>query len=96
MNENIKAKIEELKELVLDMYRSAGDLDRQIQMLEEELEEELEKSSDYEYLETLVWSTYRYRCAFGNTLRCHLDHEEHIGWSHLIRTVQKEKRLSKD
>ena len=65
MNKNIKALIEELKGVVMDLHRSAGCLDRIVQDLE------LETESSEEYLKMYINTQRNYRrdykkAAFGN------------------------------
>ena len=65
MKENIKALIEELKGVVMDLHRSAGGLDRIVQDLE------LETESSEEYLKVYIAAQRNYRrdhkkAAFGD------------------------------
>ena len=58
MNENTKTFIEELKKVVLDLHRSAGQLDEIIQSIETEMEN---NDSDKNYMDMYISHMLRYR-----------------------------------
>lgn len=83
-----KKLIDELKQIMLDMYRNAGELDRFIQNLEWETDGRysLETSpKDPEYLKMFIQAQYAYRmdqkrvCSYSS-----LDARENSVWQRLI------------
>lgn len=88
MNENTKKSLEELRSIVMDLYRSAGQLDSTLQAIENTL---LGNREDSEYFKMLVVheSTYRNDCkkiAFGD-----LDERENAAWTNLLESLKGEE-----
>jgi hypothetical protein len=82
MDTNIKDLIEELKGVVLDLHRSAGNLDQLIQTIEIE---EGAPSNKEEYLKMYIRSQGLYREDFKKARGYNeLDEKEKIIWKKLI------------
>ena len=88
MRENIKEHIEELKEVVLELHRSAANLDEYIQMLEMELGNPVLENK-YADMLTKRYQTYRmvYKHDRGFNK---LDEKENDIWMQLIASVNEE------
>ena len=88
MREQIKKQIEELKEVVLDLYRSAANLDENIRLLENELE--YPEHND-EYSKIYIQQIRRYRLD-TKTHREYdkLDEKELAIWQQIIDAVKEE------
>lgn len=88
MSKNIKQRMDKLKEVVMDLHRSAGQLDQLIQSIEHEIvgRDEI----DYEYLMVFVKSQQNYReslkSATGYDI---LNEKEEFYWEKLIETIKK-------
>ena len=87
MREDIKKQIEGLKEVVLNLYRSAGSLDEYIRLLESELES---PGCNDEYMEIYAKQIAGYRMDL-KTRRGYdkLDEREKDIWQQLINAVKE-------
>lgn len=77
--------IEELKQIMLDMYRNAGELDRFIQNLEYEMEKDCDFPKDSRYLKTFI--QYQYMLRMDQKRVCNynsLEARETSVWERLI------------
>ena len=82
MNKETEKCIEELKEVVMDLHRSAGNLDSIIQAIESE------KDSSEEYVKIMIAS----QCNWRHGLRKNeLDKKEDIIWEQMIATFKKDE-----
>lgn len=89
MNKTQVAKrIDKLKEVVINLHRSAGQLDQLIQSIENELvgRDEIDK----DFLMHFVKSQEQYRESFKTAKEYHiLDEKEEFYWEKLIEAIQK-------
>lgn len=87
MTENTKKLIEELKEVMMDLYRSAGQLDAAIRSIEDEIKAETD-TTRIQYF--IAWQA-EYRERFCNTYNYNkLDKREYDLWQKLIVESKKE------
>ena len=88
MRENIKEHIEELKEVVLELHRSAANLDEYVQMLEIELGNPVLKNK---YADMLTKRYQTYRMEYKHTRGFdRLNEKENDIWMQLIASVNEE------
>lgn len=94
MNEETKKLIEELKGIVLDMYRSAGDLDQWIQQLESVLNDE---DMDADVLNTHVkmLMSYRMQVKYNKGFRAIETKEDSI-WTRLTISTSPDWNYEKE
>lgn len=89
MSEETKTLIEELKEVMMDLYRSAGNLDEIIRSVEGTIET---YSNDESYISCLVKSQARYRMEYKHQTEFDkLDEKEKEIWQKLINSVKTEE-----
>ena len=88
MRENIKEHIEELKEVVLELHRSAANLDEYVQMLEIELGNPVLENK-YADMLTKRYQTYRMAHKDDRELD-KLNEKESDIWMQLIASVNEE------
>ena len=88
MNEESKKLIEEMKGVVLDMFRSAADLDQWIQQLESELGKD-DNDSDYQRIYVNTISGYREHIKYGRRYNS-LDAREASIWERLKIEIQRD------
>lgn len=84
----VTKRVNKLKDVVMNLHRSAGQLDQLIQSIENELvgRDEIDK----EYLMHFVKSQEQYRESFKTAKEYHiLDEKEEFYWEKLIETIQK-------
>lgn len=94
--EETKKLIEELKQIMLDMYRNAGELDRFIQYLEYEMEKDYDFPKDSDIWKLFVQYHYRHRTVQKNYYNYgSLDARENSIWERLILEADPE-RVSKE
>ena len=87
MREDIKKRIEELKEVVINLYRSAGSLDEYIRLLESELEHPV---CNNEYAEIYAKQIAGYRMDLKERRGYDkLDEREKEIWQQLINAVKE-------
>ena len=85
----ITKRIDKLKEVVMDLHRSAGQLDQLIQSIENELVggDEIDK----DFLMVFVKSQEQYREQFKTAREYHiLDEKEEFYWEKLLQAIEKE------
>ena len=85
----VTKRVNKLKDVVMNLHRSAGQLDQMIQSIELELfgREEIDK----EYLEAFVKSQMQYRESCKTAKEFHtLDEREEFYWEKLLQTIEKE------
>ena len=88
MQENIKEHIEELKEVVLELHRSAANLDEYVQMLEIELGNPVLENK---YADMLTKRYQTYRMAYKHDREFDkLNEKESDIWMQLIASVNEE------
>jgi Mg2+ and Co2+ transporter CorA len=81
MNTNVNNKIEDLKKIVLDMYRSAGNLDNIIQCLEQDYS--IEYPQEHRKMYTRIQCNYRNDFKRANNYE-DFDAKEKCIWAELI------------
>ena len=84
----ITKRVDKLKEVVMNLHRSAGQLDQLIQSIENELygREEIDK----DFLMVFVKSQEQYRESFKTAKEYHiLNEKEEFYWEKLIEAIQK-------
>lgn len=85
----ITKRVDKLKEVVMNLHRSAGQLDQMIQSIENELFgcEEIDK----DFLMVFVKSQEQYRESFKTAKEYHiLDEKEEFYWEKLIDAIKRE------
>lgn len=88
MSENTKKLIEELKEVMMDLHRSAGQLDEAIRSIETEIEEE----SDTERIRYFIAAQANFRDTFIHHYSyTNLDQREKDLWNKLLIDNYKEE-----
>ena len=88
MRENIKEHIEELKEVVLELHRSAANLDEYVQMLEIELGN---PALENKYADMLIKRCQTYRMVYKHDSGFNrLNEKENDIWMQLIASVNEE------
>ena len=87
MNENTKQQIEELKSVVMGLYRSAGQLDRALQCIENTLNG---NGEDSEIFKTLVACESRRRKDYKKIIFGDLDKREDTAWIKLLESLREE------
>lgn len=91
MSEEIKNLIEEMKQVVLDLHRSAGDLDKYVQILEYEMADK-KKPGDLDYIRAFVKCQHRYRLDTKKDKRySSLDLREESIWTRLNIELDREE-----
>ena len=87
MNENVKKSIEELKEVMMDLYRSASALDELIQTLEGMCEY---ASHDKKYLNRFMMTQARFRMDHKHNAELDiLEDRERSIWQDLIKSTEE-------
>lgn len=84
----ITKRVDKLKEVVMNLHRSAGQLDQLIQSIENELfgREEIDK----DFLMAFVKSQAQYRESFKTAKEYHiLDEKEEFYWEKLLQAIEK-------
>lgn len=88
MNEEIKKRIDELKEVVISLYRSAGSLDQQIQELEMEIFGR--KDTDRLLLLAMAENQRNYRKSLKTCCEYDiLDEKEEKSWNEIINILRE-------
>lgn len=87
MNENTKKQIEELRSIVMSLYRSAGQLDRALQVIEHTSNG---NGEDSEFLRVLVAREYRHRKDYKNVIFGDLEKREDAAWTKLLESLKEE------
>ena len=88
MDERTRTLLDELKDVVLELHRSAGQLDSVIQ----NIESELHSSSDRDYLDALISQMLRYRIDVKNYREYNkLDTRELSIWNQLIESRLRQR-----
>lgn len=89
MREEIKKQIEEMKGIVLDLHRSAGNLDEQIRLLENELDD---PGCNGVYVNMYVQHLCRHRNDFKLDRKYNdFDEKEDKIWQQLINAVRGDR-----
>ena len=88
MNENTKKSIEELRAIVMSLYRSAGQLDRALQAIENISQVHGE---DSEFFVTLVANEYRHRKEYKTVIFGDLETRESEAWTKLRESLREEE-----
>lgn len=87
MNENFKKSIEELKEVMMDLYRSAGTLDELIRLIEGTSEE---YSDDVDYMNYFMKMQARFRMDHKHNAELDiLEDRERSIWQDLIKSTEE-------
>lgn len=82
-------RVNKLKDVVMNLHRSAGQLDQMIQSIEAELHGRDEV--DKEWLHVFVKSQMQYREDFKTAKEYHtLDEREEFYWEKLLQAIEKE------
>ena len=85
MNQKFNVAIEEMKGVMMNLYRSASDLDRFIR----DIESESIKDDDNDYIRMFVMMKQRYRVdSKKSNNRFDLDKQEKEAWDHLIESLK--------
>ena len=85
----VTKRINKLKDVVMNLHRSAGQLDQLIQSIENELvgRDEIDK----DFLMVFVKSQEQYREQFKTAREYHiLDEKEEFYWEKLLQAIEKE------
>lgn len=88
MNENTKKSIEELRAIVMSLYRSAGQLDRALQSIENSSQFHGE---DSEFFVMLIANEYRRRKEYKTVIFGDLEKRESEAWTKLRESLRKEE-----
>lgn len=89
MNKNVSNAIDELKQIVMDLHRSAGQLDEMIQSIENEFYGRTD--ADNRYLKCFVTSRKNYRESVKEARNYNsLDAKEQFVWEKLIGAIKNE------
>lgn len=87
MNENLKKSIEELKEVMMDLYRSAGTLDELIRLIEGTSEK---FSDDADYMNRFMKMQARFRMDHKHNAEFDiLEDRERSIWQDLIKSTEE-------
>ena len=87
MNENLKKSIDELKEVMMDLYRSAGTLDELIRLIEGTSEE---YSDDVDYMNRFMKTQARFRMDHKHNAELDiLEDRERSIWQDLIKSTEE-------
>lgn len=87
MNENLKKSIEELKEVMMDLYRSAGNLDELIRFIEGISEE---YSDDVDFMNRYMKTQARFRMDHKHNAELDiLEDRERSIWQDLIKSTEE-------
>ena len=87
MNENLKKSIEELKEVMMDLYRSAGTLDELIRLIEGTSEE---YSDDVDYMNRFMKTQARFRMDHKHNAELDiLEDRERSIWQDIIKSTEE-------
>lgn len=87
MNENLKKSIEELKEVMMDLYRSAGGLDELIRLIEGTSEE---YSDDADYMNSFMKMQAKFRMDHKHNAKLDiLEDRERSIWQDLIKSTEE-------
>ena len=85
MNQKFNVAIEEMKGVMMNLYRSASELDRYIQ----NIESESMKDDNNDYIRMVVMMQQRYRIdSKKSNNRFDLDKQEKEAWDHLIESLK--------
>ena len=85
MNQKFNVAIEEMKGVMMNLYRSASELDQFIQYIESESI----KDNDNDYIRMVVMMKQRYRIdSKKSNNRFDLDKQEKEAWDHLIESLK--------
>lgn len=85
MDQKFNVAIEEMKGVMMNLYRSASELDRYIQ----NIESESMKDDDNDYIRMVVMMQQRYRIdSKKSNNRFDLDKQEKEAWDHLIESLK--------
>lgn len=85
MDQKFNVAIEEMKGVMMNLYRSASELDRFIR----DIESESIKDDDNDYIRMFVIEQQRYRIDFKKSNnRFDLDKQEKEAWDHLIESLK--------
>ena len=85
MDQKFNVAIEEMKGVMMNLYRSASELDRFIR----DIESESIKDDDNDYIRMFVIEQQRYRIDFKKSNnRVDLDKQEKEAWDHLIESLK--------
>lgn len=85
MNQKFNVAIEEMKGVMMNLYRSASELDQFIRNIE--LESIKEKDNDYIRMVVMMKQRYRVDSKKSNN-RFDLDKQEKEAWDHLIESLK--------
>lgn len=85
MDQKFNVAIEEMKCVMMNLYRSASELDQFIQNIE--LESIKEKDNDYIRMVVMMKQRYRVDSKKSNN-RFDLDKQEKEAWDHLIESLK--------
>lgn len=88
MNENTKKSIEELRAIVMSLYRSAGQLDRALQVIENISQGHGE---DSEFFKTCVANEYIHRKDYKKVIFGDLEKTESEAWTKLLESLREEE-----
>ena len=87
MNENLKKSIEELKEVMMDLYRSAHGLDELIRVMEFVSEE---YSDDTEFMNRFMKTQAKFRMDHKHNAKLDiLEDRERSIWQDLIKSTEE-------
>ena len=85
MDQKFNVAIEEMKGVMMNLYRSASELDRYIQ----NIESESMKDDNNDYIRMVVMMQQRYRIdSKKSNNRFDLDKQEKEAWDHLIESLK--------
>lgn len=85
MNQKFNVAIEEMKGVMMNLYRSASELDRFIR----DIESESMKDDDNDYIQMVVMMQQRYRMdSKKSNNHFDLDKQEKEAWDHLIESLK--------
>lgn len=88
MNENTKKSIEELRAIVMSLYRSAGQLDRALQAIENTSQGHGE---DSEFMVMFVANEYSRRKEYKTVIFGDLEKRESEAWTKLRESLREEE-----
>ena len=87
MNQKFNVAIEEMKGVMMNLYRSASDLDRFIRDIESESIKDDDNDNDYIRMVVMMKQRYRVDSKKSNN-RFDLDKQEKEAWDHLIESLK--------
>ena len=89
MNEKLKESLDKLKEVMMDLYRSAGTLDESIRIIEGTSEE---YSDDADFMNRFMKTQARFRMDHKHNAELDiLDLRERSAWQDLIKSTELEE-----